>query len=1047
MKHCTKCQNSYPNSQSVCSKDGTILALKDRYGLTGRVVADKYQIEALVGMGGMSAVYTAQQIGVGRRVAFKILLPHLAGNAHHVANLFEREARTAGQLSHENIATIFDAGYTTDEIAYIAMEWVDGHTLEDEIAQNGPLSLERTAFLLRQICAALDLAHSKLIIHRDLKPSNIMITRRQDGQDQVKVLDFGLAKLANEAKDVLVSTAVGTPHYASPEQFQTGSEIDARTDIYALGVTLYQMLTGRLPFSAGSVHEVIRQHILELPPSLSETRPDVPSAVDELVLRMLAKNPHYRPQRAGEVVFLFERALALTEEEPPVNFAPRTLNGAKALPPPPLNGQIYTNGRSSGQSSGQSNGAVPALASSFQSKSYRPAALLRPQFDNEPDISTLTSLSKPLPTQRSGTWVDWIKRRQVITVSALISCLIVVCFGTFFVVKTRLTEKDMVLVIDFINNTGEEVFDSTLNQAFSIQLAQSPFLYILPDEKIRETLRFMGRQSNGRMTSDLAREISQRQGVKALIVGRLDRLDRQYLITLEAINSQTGESFARSLAQAQNKDQVLPALGKAVTEFRKTLGESLSSIEKFNKPIQDATTSSLDALKAYSLGREQNTFKANRTEALALYKRAVELDPNFALAYIGLSSLYANAGQSEVAAENAEKAFQLRDRISEKERLTAAFFYHFIVTGEVDKAIDTLTLTRQSYPRSISTFNNLSVCYGKIGQFEAALANALEAIKTDPRNSAGLANRAELLIRLNRFEESKEVINDIVNLKLDREAVHENLYQIAFTQADERLMREQIDWLTGKGNEIKALNLQAQAASFHGKLREAAQLYNHAIESAKQRDLKELVATISVSQALRQTAFGRHKEAQQHLNEALAFSRDTFVRHSAFATVPYGTFALALAGNIQQTQMLIEETAQRYPRNLLANQVWLPLTKAVMQLEQGKADKALDLLQGVTPYDPGASFCSNWLRGQAYLSLNRGREAGIEFNTILNHRGWEPLSPFYPLARLGLARAHALLGDRVESRKHYEEFFRMWKDADADLQVLIEARKEYAAQR
>jgi eukaryotic-like serine/threonine-protein kinase len=1053
MKHCTKCQNSYPNSQSVCSKDGTILALKDRYGLAGRVVADKYQIEALVGLGGMSAVYTAQQIGVGRRVAFKILLPHLATNTHHVANLFEREAKTAGQLSHENIATIYDAGYTTDEIAYIAMEWVDGHTLEDEISQHGPLSLERAAFLLRQICAALDLAHTKLIIHRDLKPSNIMISRRQDGQDQVKVLDFGLAKLANEAKDALVSTAVGTPHYASPEQFQTGSEIDARTDIYALGVTLYQMLTGRLPFSAGSVHEVIRQHILELPPSLCEARPDVPVAVNELVLRMLAKNPHYRPQRAGEVVFLFERALALTEEVQPADFAPRTLTAGKPMPrlpsaekPARQLPQLNGHGQNNGRSNGQANGAAAALAPSFQIKSYRPSAVLRPELDNEPDISTLTNTAKLLPMRRSSKLAQWLKQHKVIAFSALLALLIVAFFGSFFA-NTHLSEKDVVLLADFTNNTGEEVFDGTLKQALAIQLAQSPFLYLLPDDKVRETLRYMNKQPGERMTRELAREISLRQGIKALIVGRIDRADRRYKISLEAINSQTGESFARSRAEAQGKDHVLQALGQATLELRETLGESLSSIEKFNKPIQDATTSSLEALRAYSLGREQNTFKSNRAEALALYKRAVELDPNFALAYIGLATLYHNLGQPDLSAENAEKAFQLRDRISEQERLTTAFFYHFVVTGEVDKAIETLMLSRQSYPRTISPLNNLAVAYGKIGQFEAGLKNALEAIKADPRNISGQVNRAELLLRLNRFEEAKEVINNIWASKNDRPDLHAFIYQIAFVQNDEALMQSQVDWAIDKEMDFHALNWQAQAASFQGKLREASQLYSRAAESAKQHEMKELAAAIIISQALRQTAFGRHKEAQQRLNEALALSRNTFVRHATTAIVPYGTFALVLAGDSTQAQMLIEETAQKYPRNLLANQVWLPLTKAVMQLEQGKPELALDLLQGVTPYDPGTFFCANWLRGQAYLFLNKGREAGIEFNTILNHHGWEPTSPFYPLAQLGLARAHALLGDHAESRKHYETFFAMWQHADADLPVLIAAKKEYAAQR
>ena len=473
--------------------------MKDRYGLAGRSVADKYQIEALVGVGGMSAVYTAHQIGVGRRVAFKILLPHLANNAHHVANLFEREAKTAGQLSHENIATIFDAGYTTDEIAYIAMEWVDGQTLEDEITQNGPLSLERTATILRQICGALDLAHSKMIIHRDLKPSNIMLARRQDGQEQVKVLDFGLAKLANEAKDVLVSTAVGTPHYASPEQFQTGAEIDARTDIYALGVTLYQILTGRLPFTSGSVHEVIRQHMLEVPPAIRELRPDVPPAVDELVQRMLAKNPHYRPQKAGEVVFLFERALALmADAEPAMSFEPAPM-AAEALhsPNPYLNGNV--NGHPRSVVNGVNGFAQPTAnpfqarsqrsgtINSFQQRSHRSGEIPpRPSQTEEapqyPSLSDLaTSALKPPVSKR----LDWFKQHRFLAFSAVLALLIVGTFGVFFAAHPYLTEKDTVLVADFVNNTGDEVFDIALKHALSVQLAQSPFLNLFTDDKVR----------------------------------------------------------------------------------------------------------------------------------------------------------------------------------------------------------------------------------------------------------------------------------------------------------------------------------------------------------------------------------------------------------------------------------------------------------------------------------------------------------------------------------------------------------------------------------
>lgn len=1055
MKYCSNCQSSYPNSQSFCPKDGTVLAMKDRYGLAGRIIADKYQIEALVGVGGMSAVYTAQQIGVGRRVAFKILLPHLANNAQHVANLFEREAKTAGQLSHENIATIFDAGHTTDEIAYIAMEWVDGQTLEDEIAQNGPLSLERSAVLLRQICAALDVAHSKMIIHRDLKPSNIMLARRSDGQEQVKVLDFGLAKLANEAKDVLVSTAVGTPHYASPEQFQTGAEIDARTDIYALGVTVYQMLTGRLPFNSGSVHEVIRQHMLEVPPPVREVRPEIPQSIDDLVQRMLAKNPHYRPQKASEVVFMFERALALMLDDDPSMHLPPELTLADL----PYGSHVHANAQHHGQTRGLTEEDAHTTSNPFQVRSHRSGGANNFQtrsqrssglgsrvnlLDDNLDYPSLAELATSALAPPPNRFLRWFKQHKVAAAWAVATFLLLSSLGVFFAAKPLLTEKDTVLVADFINKTQDDVFDVALKHALTVQLAQSPFLNLFPEDKVRETLKFMGRKPDEQLSRDIAREIGQRQGLKAIIVGRIDKIANHYAISLQAINSQTGEAFGDTLVEAQSKDQVLQALGQAATEFRQKLGESLSSLEKFNKPIQDATTSSLDALKAYSLGREQNSLRGNPNEALALYQRAIQLDPNFALAYIGLATIYANKGETELSAANAERAFQLIDRVSESEKLTAAFFYHYLVMGDLEKAIETLRLAHQTYPRSASPLINLSVSLGQMGLFEAALNQAQEAIKIDPRNLRALHNRVELLIRLNRFAEANAALSEMTAQKFDTAAMHGLLFQLGMAQDDPALVQQQINWALSKQDDNRALTWQAQTAAFHGKLREAARHYQNLGELNKQPAQQ---ASIQTSLALRQALFGLEAEARTTLTSALALSRNAFVKYAVSNQTPYGAFALALAGDSQQAQALIAETAQQAPKNTLANNLWLPVTSAAIALKQVQPEKAIEALRPVSTYDPAAIYTSVWLRGQAYLRLNKGREAAGEFQKLLTQRGWEPASVFYPLSELGLARAYAQLGDAAEARKHYQALFKFWREADADLPVLTAAKREFAALR
>ncbi|NOT63797.1 MAG: protein kinase, partial [Acidobacteria bacterium] len=1038
MKHCPKCRIYYPNAQTFCNEDGAMLSLKDQYGLNGRIINDKYLIEALIGIGGMSAVYCAQQFGVVRRVAFKVLLPHLAANNDKMVSFFEREARTAGRLLHENIATVFDAGRTEDELAYIVMEWLDGVTLEEELRKNGVFALERVATLLKQIASALDTAHTQKVIHRDLKPSNIMLIHRADGEEQVKVLDFGLAKLATEACD-LVSHAVGTPHYASPEQFQLGSEIDARTDIYSLGVMLYQLLSGRLPFSSPSIHEVIRLHMLEMPRPIRELRPEVPPGVEELLQRMMAKTPHYRPQSVREVAQLFDHAwqgyqqhlqattttptrvdadflndislvdgLMRSEINPPTIqrlrhtgdlhaapvVRPAVTHGAFAsaaapAPAPPSPVPVFaptptpvateTHSPRPQFTAQAGTSPLPVFTVSY-STNHAPHTQPAVSLNNSQGGSSVAETANAATSQFSPsgflslsvsqTWFTKLAayrhQKPVWLAGLALAALALVAGYRLYRPAVTMAETDTILIADFANSTRDEVFDGALRQALTIQLAQTPYLNQLPDEKVRETLKYMGRQPHEKLTREVAREICQRQGVKALIVGSIDKLDRHYALTLEALNAQTGEVLARALEEPPNKDNVLKSLDRATIELREALGESLSSIKKFNKPTEYATTFSLDALKAYTSGREANTFKGNPADALAQYKRAIELDPSFALAYIGQASIYANQGQPELSAQAAERAFALRERVSEQEKITINTLYYLAVSGEVDEAINTFKLARQTYPRTISPPINLSVCYGRLGQFEEALRLATEANQLDPRNSIPYSNRAELLVRLGRNDEAREVLDQAFGQKLDRGSYHALLYQLAFLKGDTSLMRQQTDWASGKPDEFRAYEWQAQAAAAQGKMRAASEFIRRSNELGMQRNLKEAVAAIRVTAATHGLLTGLSDPYAHELRELFDASPNLFTRFTIGTVAPYATVALALSGQTETAQKIVDETVQRQPRNTLAQNLWLPTVRAALALKKNNPAAALEALQATQPYESAGMFYPTWLRGQAY---------------------------------------------------------------------------------
>ncbi len=612
----------------------------------------------------------------------------------------------------------------------------------------------------------------------------------------------------------------------------------------------------------------------------------------------------------------------------------------------------------------------------------------------------------------------------------------VLAVAAFFYFKRSpaLTDKDTLLLADFTNTTGDAVFDGTLKQALAVHLGQSPFLNLFADERVRETLRLMNKSPDERVTPTIGREICQRQGLKAMLTGSIASLGRNYVIYLEAVNGQTGDVLAREQGEAEGKEQVLRTLGEAATRMREKLGESLSSIQKFDVPLSQATTSSLEALKAHS-----SFILLNRSgkflEAIPLVKRAIELDPNFALAHVGLATAYTNSSQPGLAIEPAQKAFELRERVSEREKLWIMYRYYTAVTGEENKAFEVLELMKQTYPRETYQ-NDLGLRYLKIGQSEQALEPLTESIRKYPNTLLAYRNLAIVFTHLNRFEEAKAICEQALAQNKDSARTRGFLYIVALINRDSAAMQQQVDWASAKPGEYAHLNWQADAAVFAGQWQKAREFTLRAVALAEQRDSKEVVGEIAASNVEGPAVLGKCQPSRAEISRALAFPRTprSFLRIG---------MALALCGEATQANALIEDTVKQFPKNTLVNEMYLPLIRAALELHRGNRTQAIQILQAASRYESVSYFYQNYLRGQAYLGERNGAAAASEFQTILDHRGWAPTSPLYPLAHLGLARAAMLQGDTAKARQSYQDFFALWKDADADLPVLIEAKKEY----
>ena len=597
----------------------------------------------------------------------------------------------------------------------------------------------------------------------------------------------------------------------------------------------------------------------------------------------------------------------------------------------------------------------------------------------------------------------------------------------------KLTEKDSILLADFVNTTGDPVFDGTLKQALAVQLEQSPYLNIAPDQTVRKALQFMGRPADERVTGSVAREICEREHMKAMLSGSIASLGSQYVIALDATNCASGDSLAREQVTAATKEAVLAAVGKAASSLRGKLGESLATIQKFDTPVTEATTSSLEALKAYAAADEMRN-SGGEAESMPLFQHAVELDPNFAMAYARMGAIYGNLGESTLAEENAQKAFDLRERTSELERFYITAHYHESVTGESQKEIENYELWIQTYPRDWTPRNNIVNNYIAIGEFQKALAQALETLRLESNDILPYQVTIGSYLHLNQLEEAKAIYKQAVDRIFDSVVVHFHRFQIAYLEGDKQEMERQAAWASGNTEESTILLAESQVAASRGQLKKSRELSQLAFDSAKKNGLQSAAALAAAGRAVVENWMGDPAAAKSWSAQALDLSNDQLTSAAA---------SLAWAGDSTRPERIIDVEGKKHPKNTVLQQGGIPQVRAAIAIKRGNPAAAVEALKPASQLelnDLGPTF----YRGLAYLNMKQGKDAAAEFKKIIDRKTIQPISPLHPLSQLELARSLALTGDTAGARTAYQDFLAQWKDADPDLPLLTQAKAEYA---
>jgi eukaryotic-like serine/threonine-protein kinase len=643
------------------------------------------------------------------------------------------------------------------------------------------------------------------------------------------------------------------------------------------------------------------------------------------------------------------------------------------------------------------------------------------------------------------------RKRWRLGLTALLAIIIVAAGVHFYPWRVAaLDAKDTIVLADFVNRTGDPVFDDTLRQGLAVQLEQSPFLSLVSERRIQETLRLMGQSSDKTITPEIARDLCQRVGSVAALIGSIVNLGKQYILELRAVNCRTGDTMARAEATADGKERVLKALSQTAGEMREKLGESIATAEKFDTPLDQVTTTSLDALQAFSRGRVSMMGKGDFTAAIPQLEKAVRLDPNFAIAYAALATCYYDLGESAKAADYAKKAYVLRDHVSERERLAIESQYHLFATGDLEKARQTLELWAETYPRDLVAQVDRDANYGTLGQFDKSLEGLKRAVQMDPGSALAITDLFASSIETDHFEEARNLAVEAQSKKMDSPTLHLGLYQLGFLQNDPAEMAKQVNWAKDQpGIEDALIAAEADVAAYYGQLSKAREFSRQAVASALKEGEKETASGYEADAALREALFGNPVEVKQRTSAALALASPRDVEYGiALASV------LTDSSKNSQAQITkrMDSLARRFPDDTVLQFNYLPTVNAILQIKTGYPAKAIEILEAARPYELGSpsnismslSMYPVYVRGLAYLSAKQGTQAATEFQKILTHRGIVQTEPIGALAQLGLARAYALQGDAVEAKAAYQDFLALWKDADPDIPILIAAKTEYA---